>query len=308
MNSQRRKRELPSTSKEIERCTSPQRSRDSSRTSDDSIDRLTTAMTPFFEHPQQQMKANATVVGGDVVPVFNPENNQRLTVAEWCQKVDELSEIYQWSEETTIYYAMSKLKGLAEIWYKSQPTIKLTWEQWKQKLEIEFPTNRDYCTELHEMLNRKKTPDESYTKFYYEKSALLNKCRIFGRDAVSCIIGGISDVIVKTGATAGNHQTPESLYGYLSTLSFLPTTPLPNKQFSKHNFKAKYRGVTRPLHKTFPYQSSKDITCYKCNQPGHTANVCQKFQKRECTFCQRNGHLEVDCFSKKKTQKTKPTI
>lgn len=48
---------------------------------------------------------------------------------------------------------------------------------------------------------------------------MLNRCKIYGADAVSCIIGGIFDRIVKTGATAANHATPESLYTYLANLN-----------------------------------------------------------------------------------------
>lgn len=54
------------------------------------------------------------------------------------------------------------------------------------------------------MMRRRK-----YTKYYYEKCALLNAWKIYGRDAVSCIIAGIDDNVVKTGARAGNHQCPD---------------------------------------------------------------------------------------------------
>ncbi|CAG9760187.1 unnamed protein product [Ceutorhynchus assimilis] len=48
--------------------------------------------------------------------------------------------------------------------------------------------------------------------------ALLNSCEITGVKAVSCLIVGMFDNVVKTGSKAGDHQSPESLYGYLCTL------------------------------------------------------------------------------------------
>jgi hypothetical protein len=41
-----------------------------------------------------------------------------------------------------------------------------------------------------------------------------------GKDAVSCLIDGLTDRTLKNGAKAGRYETPESLYAeYLSTLS-----------------------------------------------------------------------------------------
>lgn len=69
------------------------------------------------------------------------------------------------------------------------------------------------------MIQRKKQNHESYAQYYYDKVVLLNDCDISDEKAVSCIIGGIDDRVVSSGAKAGKHTTPESLYTYLSTLN-----------------------------------------------------------------------------------------
>lgn len=68
------------------------------------------------------------------------------------------------------------------------------------------------------MLRRKKQYNETYSEYLYEINAMLINCNITGVGAVSCLIGGIVDVIVKTGAKAGKHQTLEQLYEYLCTM------------------------------------------------------------------------------------------
>ena len=60
------------------------------------------------------------------------------------------------------------------------------------------------------MSNRRKKIDETYTRYFFEKRALLNAVKIDGPDAVSCIIGGIDDIVVTSGARAGRHQSPET--------------------------------------------------------------------------------------------------
>ncbi|KAJ8943142.1 hypothetical protein NQ318_022883 [Aromia moschata] len=136
-------------------------------------------------------------------PEFNPEAKGQ-TVETWCRKVDELRAVYKWSEEATIYFAMSKLRGLAEVWYKGLPSVNFTWTEWKEKLELGFPSKRNYHADLQAMMNRTKR--------------------------------GIYDNVVKTGASAGNHQTPESLYGYLTSL----TTEKNRKSSAKVSGKNKF--------------------------------------------------------------------
>ncbi|CAH1993892.1 unnamed protein product [Acanthoscelides obtectus] len=154
---------------------------------------------------------------GDVIPPFNPEDRDQSS-EKWCHKIDELRDIYGWSEEATIHFALSKLEGLATTWYKGLPTIRFTWSEWKEKIQLAFPSRKDYHEILAEMMQRRKRLDESYSRYFYEKTALLNACGISGENAVSCIIGGIGDVVVQTGAKAGGYGTPEALYRYLSTI------------------------------------------------------------------------------------------
>lgn len=288
-----------------------QRNRSFSRTTDESIDRLTAVMANFIETTTERERPSTSTMKGDIVPTFNPEDKGQ-TVVSWCQKVDELREIFNWSEEATIYFAMTKLRGLAETWYKSLPSLKFTWGEWKLKLIEGFPSKRNYCADLQEMLHRRKRPDETYTRYYYEKVALLNNCKIFGADAVSCIIGGINDIVVKTGASAGDYQTTESLYTYLSTLSNISGTMSVSSKFTpKNQFNRHYK------KKNFS-KSERIITCYTCKRPGHTANVCDqkeyankpanKTLEKRCNFCRRSGHLEIDCFLKKRSLNSKQTI
>lgn len=52
----------------------------------------------------------------DVIPIFDPDDANQ-DVIKWLYKVLDSRNIFRWTEEITIYYALSKLRGLALLWY-----------------------------------------------------------------------------------------------------------------------------------------------------------------------------------------------
>jgi hypothetical protein len=82
-----------------------------------------------------------------------------------------------------------------------------------------FPDYHDFARTLRQLANRVKQPNETMTQFYFGKMNLLQACNITVKEAVSCLIDGLTDRTLQNGAKAGRYGTPESLYTeYLSTL------------------------------------------------------------------------------------------
>lgn len=153
----------------------------------------------------------------DSLSYFYPDKPEE-PIEKWLRKVEDARKVNNWSESSTIYYALNKLKGSAESWYKSLPDMKLSWEEWKEKLIQAFPSTKDYYELLEDMVKRKKVSDETYSKYFFDKLALINLCKISGRDAVACVIGGLSEDL-KPSARMGNFKEPEEIYEYLQTLN-----------------------------------------------------------------------------------------
>ncbi|KYB24724.1 hypothetical protein TcasGA2_TC031172 [Tribolium castaneum] len=93
---------------------------------------------------------------------------------------------------------------------------------------------------------------ENYVHYYSTKLSMLNELEIFGKRAVSCIIGGITDVLVRTSAKAGQYESPEMLLCYLSSLT-----------------------ETQILNTEFQRKSQETVMCYYCNKPGHKFRYCK---------------------------------
>lgn len=273
-----------------------------------SIDRLTEVMADFLERSNNRPTAFATKE--EVVPPFNPEDRDQSAEA-WCRKVDELRGIFRWTEDATIYYALAKLRGLAEVWYKGLPSVNMSWAEWKEKLRTAFPSTRDFNDDLSRMMQRQKRRDESYARYFYEKLSLINACRIIGTDAVSCLIGGIDDVVVKTGARAGNHQTPESLFAYLATISDTKALPKPATATTSSFSRASQVAKTHHRGRQFDEKRPSVPVCYDCGKEGHYRRQCRKpapenSRKSElrCNYCRGTGHTEKYCNKKNKDPKT----
>lgn len=280
---------------------------DLSTSSDDVVDRLASALSTALRNLPSTPAGRPSMTRGDVVPPFNPKDvNQDINA--WCVKVDESRNMFGWSEEITIFNAISKLEGLASVWYKGLRSINFTWEEWKQKLRRAFPSQRDYHDLLEEMMKRKKKFDETFSQYFYEKQALLNACNITGREAVSCIIGGILDTQIRIGAKAANCSDPESLFEYLRNLNDDSTIKF--KPPFKKNFD---QNLTRK-RKFIVGKNVNKIYCHNCEKYGHLRRDCPNNKtdnnrgretSGECYLCRETGHYARFCPKRRKYHETK---
>ncbi|GLV33518.1 hypothetical protein CBL_20248, partial [Carabus blaptoides fortunei] len=95
--------------------------------------------------------------------------------------------------------------------------------------------------------------------------------KIRGRDAVSCIIGGLADEHLQQIARAGDYRDPEALFEYLRTCR----DPQPPRTWHSQNRdrKRKYPGPN--THQKYnPQKGKQPIRCFRCNAPGHMASRC----------------------------------
>lgn len=170
------------------------------------------------EKPTVPIRLNYAATS-DCIPEFEP-GNPNLTSVRWLQKVEQIAEINGWDEKAKIYHMQNRLKGLARKWYNGLTTYNYTWQEWKKLILTTFPDHYDFASMLKKLLARQKQSYESWDKYYFEKMELVRACEIGGKNAVSCIIDGITNSTIETGAKAGRYQTPEELYAnYLTTLS-----------------------------------------------------------------------------------------
>ncbi|XP_047989268.1 uncharacterized protein LOC125228655 [Leguminivora glycinivorella] len=256
---------------------------------------------------QNNEQNNSFPVLNNVIPDFDPlSREQPITV--WLSKVDECAEMYKWNDRQTIHYALPKLTGHAKLWYQGLPSLKRTWPEWKVLLTESFPATENYADLLTEMLAKRARFGDSLELYYFSKVNLLNRCKIFGREAIDCIIHGVDDRGVRVGAQAAHFEKTEQILQFFKTVKvqtkenatdLRKDRKIPNNTSSKQNYRTSSSDATSPK----PRPNPDNVVCFNCKEKGHPCSRCPK-PIVKCSYCHWVGHSINDC--PKKT--TKPDI
>ncbi|XP_028165519.1 uncharacterized protein LOC114356506 [Ostrinia furnacalis] len=248
---------------------------------------------------KQTSERDSFPVLNNVLPEFDPLCKEQ-PISTWLSKVDECAEIYGWNNRQTIHYALPKLSGHAKLWYQGLPSIKRDWPEWKALLMDSFPATENYAELLTEMLNKRARFGEPLELYYFSKINLLNRCKIFGKEAVDCILHGVDDRGVRLGAQAANFEKPEQILQFFKTLKVQTRDTEVRK-----DKRAPMTNVNNPkTHKmrdsttlSRPRQYPDSVICFNCREKGHPCSKCPK-PIVTCSYCHLIGHLISDCPKK----------
>lgn len=225
-----------------------------------------------------------------LIPEFDPENEE-CTVTTWIKKIEQLGQIHGWDDKTKSFHLQDKLRGQARKWYNRLDEYDFSWGQWKEMLLRAFPKHRDYAHVLEEMLNRKKLPSESMTKYYQEKVALCFRSKLSDISTVSCIIRGLP-LALQSNARAFQCGRPDELYeNFLSALDDYKV-PVPDARGG-------YKEVSRPTERKLAANPDTD-PCPRCKKIGHLVRNCPLPDQRTCYKCGVQGHIAPRCPSNPK--------
>lgn len=241
-----------------------------------------------------ELKSNKILNTAKLIPDFDPENRD-MNVKSWIKKIEQLGKIYNWSDETKSFNLQSKLQGQARTWFNRLESYEHTWEEWKSMLIKAFPRYHDYATLLDELMNRKKLPGESMTKYYQEKLAMCYRCQLGEQAAVSCIIRGLPHEL-QANAQAFQCSTPDALYeGFLSAFDNYQAAHNAKGALAVVRSTSLFRGEASNQPTNKEGNSKRIPVCYRCNESGHVAPNCTLPDKRKCFRCGKIGHVATNC-------------
>ncbi|KAF9818360.1 hypothetical protein SFRURICE_017782 [Spodoptera frugiperda] len=170
------------------------------------------------------------------------------------------------------HYALPKLVGHAKTWYQGLPTIRHSWEEWKALLRESFPSTENYAELLTEMLNRKARLGDSLELYYFSKINLLNRCKIFGKQALSLTLESNSESIRREGTNR-------------------------DKRFQSSTSIATSSEPSKIVDKTFRNRPKGNAVCFNCKEAGHMSFQCRK-PITKCSECNFLGHDSNTCPKK----------
>ncbi|KAI5651408.1 hypothetical protein NE865_00652 [Phthorimaea operculella] len=234
----------------------------------------------------------------DFIPVFDPQTSP-VSVEHWIRNLEGIANMHGWDERTLICNCTSKLGGYAKSWYEHQVTFDMSWAEWKEKLVRAFPFTKNKLTQIREMVNRVRKPNEDPIEFYYTKLGIGMSCQLSDVIITEAIIGTLGNQLLEIGAKSAGCRDTNSLLQYLASIN---TSAAASKGQDKPDNQLKNeRGPDRVAR------------CFTCGKPGHRASRCRVSKdnsnlhkdkgNQKCTFCGRPGHVEADCFKKKNKSK-----
>lgn len=241
----------------------------------------------FFSSPHAGtiQSRRVTYTDAELLPKFDP-GEKTSTVCGWLHKIDQLGDIYGWTEKDKMYVMQLRLRGAAREWYDQLEDYDLSWDCWKDSLSMAFPRASDFADRLEDMTTRLKRSDETMTLYYHEKIALLRRCNIVGESAISCIIRGLP-MELRANAKAYQCNTPEKLYyGFLCALDNYKAPEVNNARTTLSTWR---RGDAN----NSSTKKTNFRTCYNCRRMGHAAKDCRI---ERCRNCNRLGHDAAACW------------
>lgn len=257
-------------------------------------------------------------------------------VEDWLAKVEEYKQKFGWSDYTTIHKVLVKLKDMKElyIWFSNIADI-MDWGQWKKKLLLAFPRRNDYHIHLKKMIVRRKKKEETYVSYYYDKVALFEPLELTDEQKVSCIFGGITDVLVCCVGRVGDYKNPGELLDYFKSCDDKQTVVAAAEAEKEARLvaKPKPKAQFHPQNLAKLAEKKKKIKCFDCHRMGHTMAECRQYNigahmdmvdrlkpqnnpkmnesraRRppkpvkallQCTLCGKIGHIQNTCRLQKK--------
>lgn len=145
----------------------------------------------------------------EMLEPFDP-NDKDADIDHWLLTMDRLGDVYGWTAVERSYFTQVKLRGEARVWFNRLENIDRSWEEWKEALRRAF-SKKDFAVRVHELLERRKVPTETMSRYYHAKVKLCEACKFKGEDAVSLIIDGLPEELQAL-AQATKCVTPEALY------------------------------------------------------------------------------------------------
>ncbi|KAH7937147.1 hypothetical protein HPB49_008169 [Dermacentor silvarum] len=219
-----------------------------------------------------------------LVPLFDPTSSDSPTVDAWIRRVDDLAEVYCWSDRLTSCNVLARLDEPAKMWYDSLQSVNKTWPEWKVELKRALSPRHGECSDFTETWRTVFTGEDSIR-------AISTRTHDSPEELLRCL-KRLEERVGTVGSWDSNHSKAsriQNLAGHGNRGNRAPETTLNE---SRQNSPSEPRRKTLSNEKGGP-------RCFNCNKYGHLSLNCPSPQRRaRCGVCNRIGHEARNCKEK----------
>lgn len=229
--------------------------------------------------------ANAVNLLALQIPEFGgrEEDNVRL----WIQRVGQISHIHRVSDDITLLAAISKLKKMAKEWFDtlSGPALQ-SWSNLREAMLKMFDRRIPFSILIRRVEARRWIfSKETFQQYAVNKLSLMHALDLPVQDKINLLIGGISDRMLKSSATAVASLYSDSMDQFLDKMYHLTTatTDWERKAVSvkSNSFKDAYAKNVGKKGSSSKDNKDSEVTCFYCKAKGHRRWECPKLKSKE---------------------------
>lgn len=242
------------------------------------------------------------------LPLFNPEKTDN-GAEPWCCSIEKLGKEFSWSSIHQAAKAGKALRGSALSWFESwEPETERDWVAFRKEIVDLYPAKKNLSEKLTKAVLFNSDAASTYCEYAREKIRLLRNCKVSFTEpqVIELVCGGIQELNVRTATLNSTANTASDLITLLSAYTKLP-------RGKPYESTAPKRGSTDRNNFSGPGPSKRfrpdngDGTCFTCGRKDHFARNCPR-NMLACSFCNKRGHKEEQCFSKQRSQQNNVAI
>ncbi|XP_037928857.1 uncharacterized protein LOC119667447 [Teleopsis dalmanni] len=136
------------------------------------------------EMPSKNRNAHSIREIAEVLPEFDPTNEDSITAKQFVERVEAVMSVYAWPEKSVLLAVYSRLKGVARMWVDASPRMHATWKEFSNELVIEFGCEHDEADIHYNMSRVARRQNEIITEFIFRVSA-LGRCHNLSEMAIT---------------------------------------------------------------------------------------------------------------------------
>ncbi|XP_037942457.1 uncharacterized protein LOC119675337 [Teleopsis dalmanni] len=228
------------------------------------------------EMPSKDRNAHSIQEIAEVLPEFDPTNEDSITATQFVERVEAVMSVYAWAEKSVLLAVYSRLKGVARMWVDASPRMHATWKEFSNELVTEFGCEYDEADVHYNMSRVARRQNEIITELIFRFSALRRRhnlsemaitkyARLKHRE-LQMEIAPQKFVSVK--------EMREACENFLQNCIKINEKPFHNAGESKQRIQS--------------FSKAKNVMCYNCGESGHLSVNCARPPKRpRCIDCNK---------------------
>ncbi|CAN7951732.1 unnamed protein product, partial [Ixodes pacificus] len=209
------------------------------------------------------------------LPTYSGTDTESLT--EWIASLGSMRERCSWSDMAMLSAGISRLRGRAAAWHRTEGTAIKEWADWLTALKNEFDKKPLFCQWVTSVNARSQKHNEAMTDYMYARLQLIKrgKYALTDDDIVDWLIQGVRSEQAKPMLAAFHDLRKGTVSDFLSYARQLDRRNVgkDESQQKPTTHATTTPHLSSPKTATAPARLTPD-TCARCKTRGHRAKDC----------------------------------